>query len=131
MKQPILLSIFICAQERTHIFFHSQQALNVFVALLLDGMNEMVEMNLLFIREVNYSSFHATSHLSSMLNTKCATCHLYLMHLATCQCMQLSTLPYMKNVTCLTCTMDRCLVTKVALPVTILGLDHHLGKFHS
>jgi len=56
-------------------------------------MNEMVEMNFLFIRELNYNSLHATSHLSSMQNTKCTTCHLYIMHLATCQCMQLSTLP--------------------------------------
>jgi len=95
-------------------------------------MNEMVKRNLLFIREVNYSSLHATSHLSSMQNTKCTTCHLYLMHLATCQCMQLSTLPpYMKNASCLTCTLDKCLVTKVTLLISILGLDHRLGKFHS
>ena len=64
-------------------FSRSQQALNIFVALLLDGMNEMVKRNLLFIREVNYSSLHATSHLSSMQNTNCTTCHLYLMYLAT------------------------------------------------
>ena len=63
--------------------------------------------------------------------TKCATCHLYLMHLATCQCMQLSTLPYIKSATCVTCTMYMCLVTKVALPIIILGFDHHLGKFYS
>jgi len=53
----------------------------------------MVHMSLLFLGEVIHNSLHAARHLSSMQNTKCTTCHLHLMHLATCQCMQLSTLP--------------------------------------
>jgi len=55
--------------------------------------SEIVQMSLLFIGEVSHSSLHATNHLSSMQNSKCATCHLHLMHLVTCQCMQPSTLP--------------------------------------
>jgi len=41
-----------------------------------------------------------------------------------------ATIHYMKNETCLTYTIAMCLATKVALPITILGLDHHLGQFH-
>jgi len=42
-----------------------------------------------------------------------------------------ATLHYLRNATSLTCTMGVCLVTKATLPLTILGLDHHLGHFHS
>ena len=74
------------------LFSHSQQSLILVVVLILDGLIERVQMSLIFIGEASHNFIHATSHLSSMQDTKCATCHLHLMHLANCQCMQPSTL---------------------------------------
>jgi hypothetical protein len=74
----------------------------------------------------------------------CTTCHLYLMHLATCQCMQTvhaATFPYMKNATCLTCTMDMCLLQKwlyhlqycdwIIIWDIIMGLNHNFSPYHT
>jgi len=124
----------ILTQEKLYFlslfFFSLSTSYNYCGVLLLDRMIEMVKINLLFIGEVTHSSLHVTSRMASKQNTKRATCHLHLMHLATCQCMKLSTLP-LCNATFLSFSMDLCLVIKVALPITILDLSHHLSQFHS
>jgi len=90
-------------------------------------------MSLLFIREVNYGSLHATSHLSSIQYTKCATWHLHIMHLATCHCMKKFPLQLIlhKKYNCLTCITNMYLGTKVGLTLTISGLDHQLSLYYS
>jgi len=89
--------------------------------------DKIVQMSLLFIGEVNLSSLHATSHLSSMQtpSVKLVTCISCILQHVMHATIHFTTMHYMRNATCLTCTMDMCLATKVALPINNCCFDIH------